>query len=40
MRNGVEIEIGWVSELQTFVYYDFDCCRFYDFALADQKLLN
>jgi len=28
------------SELQTYVNFNFDCRHFYDFALADQKLLD
>jgi hypothetical protein len=38
-RNRISISLI-KSELQTFVNYDFDCRRFYDFALADQKLLD
>ena len=38
-RNRMSISLV-KSELQTFINYDFDCRCFYDYALADQKLLD
>ena len=38
-RNRMNVSLV-KSELQTFINYDFDCRSFYDFALAEPKLLD
>ena len=38
-RNRMSISLV-KSELQTFINYNFNCRGFYDYALADQKLLD